>query len=446
MSTTARYWFDRKVDHAPARQPIPSTMKTDTRDELDLLQSIEQGINTIEGRQKEALFKALAPLAKLGEEAEFTDRYLRGVDALSPQAGPAGIGLRAECERFLQRNPEQRAWLRSAARVLCKSSVSLLTDTDREFSKRMAARLARSFTTGDGGLGQALAVDEKLGGFFYTQLHRHAAFRTLGVIPMDGGKRKFTKVSGMGAAYWLTPTNQGATLPETASIGGSSISPEVATVGTYVNVSGEVVADGEMTFEGALLTALIEGLAYRIDWTAFQGDGTDDLANGTMTGIFSDSSITAVEAEGIIAVESLGSDHFADLIGGVAPSALSHPCRFWIAPNFLPKLLKVRVSSGEGGDLLLKPPTSANDEWRIHGFPVTWVAAAPTVNEPGAKVAAFGREDAYTVGIRQDFALDSSTNTPMFAYNMTQFRILARARCQTRDASALATLKLGTGE
>lgn len=338
---------------------------------------------------------------------------------------PVQPSLRAECESFLSANADARTWLRAAFNVLARGSVHNFGPAER------------ALTTGDSGFGQATSVPEPLSELLYSSILKYGAFRSFGVVPMDTGKKRLAVLSGIAAAAWLTPTNQGAALPITPTLGGRSISPEVATVGALLEVSAESFSDGGTTFEGALLEALVEGLSYRIDWTCLQGTGADDLANGGMTGIFTDANVPVYTAPaGHNSIRSITYDDLCAVIGAAAPAALQRECRWWIAPHFLPGLLAL---AHEGERLLKRQPGS---EWTLLDFPVTWAAAAPSANEPGAKVALFGRGDAYVVGLRQDFELASSPSTTGWQYNLMQLRALARARCQMRDPASFAVLRL----
>lgn len=383
--------------------------------------------------------KKLAQIASLFPNTNHSEGGAAHQKATLPPArglgiDTSGIPLRGLCEAVLRADPKKREWIRSAVMVLCGGAKSYFGAAEKEFAEAMK----RSLSTGDGGLGQAVSVIEGLADDIYGLLHAYSAFRTLGVVPLDGGKRKLAAVTGKADAIWLKPASQGTAIPTDASISGNSISPEVSTVGALVEVSAEALSDGKTTFEGALLMALVEGLGYRIDYTCFQGDGVDDITNGEQTGIFVHASVPEVSAAaGNTSVASLGSDDFANLIAGVAASALSHPCRFWIAPDHLPKLLKIHTN----GERLLKPPTGPEDDWRIHGFPVTWAAAAPAVDAAATKVAAFGRQDAYTVALRQDFEIAASAASAKWVQNIYLFRAIARAKCLMRDATSLATLK-----
>jgi HK97 family phage major capsid protein len=386
---------------------------------------------------KAEILRVVEPLARRRERDKIFERFegnMRGLTG-SLIGGPA-LSLRSACEALLEADPVKRTWLRYAWNCSCRIPKEKWDEAVLALEPSLKVR---ALTTGDSGLGQALAVFEPLAEDLYVLLQKYSAFRTLGVVPLDAGKKKLASVTGKAAAVWITVANQGTPIPADASITGASISPEVATVGALIEISGEALADGKTTFEGALLAAIVEGLGYRLDFTCFQGDGTDDQANGGQTGIFADANVPSVDASaGKTNVEALHFDDFANLIGGVATSALGYPCRFWIAPAFLPKLLKVK----DGSERLLKPPTGPDDEWRIFGWPVTWAGAAPSTNAAAAKVIAFGRPDAYSVALRQDFEIRSSAATAKWAQNLWQMRAIARARCLMRDATSLATLKL----
>jgi HK97 family phage major capsid protein len=370
-----------------------------------------------------------SPDRRMAQRAE--PDSVRALRLSTPPLLACAPSLHRYCHDVLASAPEKALWLRAVAKHVCGAPASSFTSEERA--------IVKALTTGDSGLGPAVSVYEGLSPVIYEGLSTFGAARTFGLVPMDGGKKKLASVTGKSDAIWLTPANQGTAITADASITGASISPEVATLGTLVEVSGEVLGDGATTFEGALLTAIIAGLGYRIDWACLQADGTDDTTDGGMTGIFAHGSVPVVNAApGGITVQLLTFDDFCNTIGAVAASALQYPCRWWIAPDFLPQLLK--INDGHGARLL-KPPTNQDDEWRILGFPVTWAAAAPNTNAASTKVAAFGRTDAFTVGLRQDFEIRSSAVGAKWTYNIYLFRGIARARCLMRDATSFAVLK-----
>jgi HK97 family phage major capsid protein len=379
-------------------------------------------------------------LSTLGRIAESTSAKEVESQVLAPQTigeipNAARIlalcspSLRRDCELILA-DPEKRQWIRSAARVLGRANSALWDENDR--------RIAKSLTTGDSGLGAALSLPIPVAQDVYSLVLKYGVFRTFGIVPMATGKTKLASLTGKPTGYWITPANQGNAITESTSISGASITPEAAMVGALCTVSGELLSDDRVVFENALLEAFVAGLSYRIDWSCLQADGTADTTDGGMTGIFLNGSVpVANAAAGHTSVATLDPDDFASVIAAVTPSALQRPCRWWIAPDFLPSLLKIRSS----GVPLLKPPTAPDGEWTIHGFPITWAAAAPNTDAISSPIAAFGRGDAYSVGLRQDFEIAASASGAGWATNSWLFRAIARAICTMRDATSLAILK-----
>jgi HK97 family phage major capsid protein len=159
------------------------------------------------------------------------------------------------------------------------------------------------------------------------------------------------------------------------------------------------------------------------------------------TGIFTHADVPAVNAvAGNVTVAQLERNDFIAAIAAVAPASLQRPtCRWHISPSFLPDLMKLK--DGPGDTYLLKGPAQTEGEWELVNFPVTWTAQAPSVNTPGSKVAAFGESSCYLVALRDEFELMSS-NRAKFAAAVRQLRAIARGRCDMRDATGFATLKL----
>lgn len=393
------------------------------------------GVESLADNQRDIkaeILRVVGPMAARNQRDKMLERFGQHVRNFGgTNHGGGALSLRSACEIVLEESPNSRSWLRAVVKQLSRAPASSFTEPE--------TAILRALTTGDSGLGQAVSVYEPLATDVYALLLRYAAFRTFGVIPLATGKTKLASVTGKADAYWYQASSQGTAITADASITGGSISPECATVGALVEVSGEALADGKTTFEGALLQAIVEGLGYRLDWSCLQAAGNADTTDGGMTGVFAHASVPVVNAgAGNTNVASLTFDDFANLIGGVTPSALANPCRFWIAPNFIPSVLKIK----DGSERLLKPPTGPDDEWRILGYAVTWAAAAPSTDAASSKVAAFGRGDAFSVALRQDFEVVSSAASNKWVQNIWRIRAIARARCLMRDATSLATLKL----
>lgn len=162
--------------------------------------------------------------------------------------GAARRSLHADCQAIVA-DPKKALWLRAVGKKMAHASAVSFTEPE--------TTILRALTTGDSGFGQATSLAEPVAADIYNMMLRHGAFRTLGVVPVPSGKTKLVSVTGKADAIWLTPANQGTSIPPSGSVLGSSISPECATLGALVEVSGEALADGKTTFEAALLMAIV---------------------------------------------------------------------------------------------------------------------------------------------------------------------------------------------
>jgi HK97 family phage major capsid protein len=274
----------------------------------------------------------------------------------------------------------------------------------------------------------------------YDLLLTYGAFRFLGARPMPSTKTKFAKVTCLPSAIFITPTATGAgrVIPADTALAGSSVSQETNLVVALIEASQEVLEDEKVDLADLLLRLFVQGIAARIDYACFQGDGTDDTTSGAQTGIFQDANVAAASAvAGNTTIAALERNDFLLAVGTVATAALQRPCRWFINPGFIFALLTLK----DGPNYLLKTPAETGGEWFLVGFPVTWTAQAPSASTPGSKIAAFGEPNSYLVGIREDFDLGTGDGAK-FAQNVRQIRAIARARCDMREATGWATLKL----
>jgi HK97 family phage major capsid protein len=90
---------------------------------------------------------------------------------------------------------------------------------------------------------------------------------------------------------------------------------------------------------------------------------------------------------------------------------------------------------------MLKTPAETQGEWHLVGFPVTWAAQAPALEQANAKVAAFCEPSSYLVAIREEMEIMSSDGAN-FGQALRNIRAIMRGKCQTREATGLATLQL----
>ncbi|MBE0541602.1 MAG: phage major capsid protein [Verrucomicrobia bacterium] len=261
------------------------------------------------------------------------------------------------------------------------------------------------------------------------------AFQTLNVIRLRKGRKKFAKAGGDPQALWIMPTAQGTALVP-SPIAGSSISKAVNTGGILFEPTVELFEDADIDLGDVLRSKGSRALASLIDHSVFSGTGDEAALHGGQVGIFVHGDVPTAEASaGRTAIASLKRDDFVRCIAAVSPGALTRNPRWWIHASFLAPLLIVRETTGE---FLL---TRETGEWVICGHPVTFTIGAPAVNEPAAKVAAFGCGQGYAVGIVNAVEIAVSTHTK-FHTGARQVRLLVRARGEMIEPSAFATLKL----
>jgi hypothetical protein len=271
----------------------------------------------------------------------------------------------------------------------------------------------------------------------------YGAFRDLGLKPMQGQYTRFAQVTGLPDAYVFSPDMQGLGAPPVdASLAGKSLYEASNTFSCLLQISREWLNDVRFDVGSAVLSRVVPGLAKRVDWCAFQGNGVDDLLNGAQTGIFVDQTIPTYKplVGGKTTIVALERGDFIGVIGSVAPAALQRPCRWYINPGLIPNLMPLK--DGDGNSWLLRTPAETGGEWHLVGYPVTWAAQAPALNQAGAKIAAFGEPSSYLVALRQELEMMSSESGATFSQNARNIRALMRGRVQTRESTGLATLTL----
>ncbi len=342
----------------------------------------------------------------------------------SPDAAQALI-------RSILDNEDRRLFYSSLCRVACGGRVSA----------RAADLIMRAFTPAAGTLGASVLPTDVSREILDLADIYGVAQRNLGFTPMSAMFTRFASSKRNPKAVFITPSAVDRTIPADSQLTGNGLTPEANTIAVRLTVSEELLFDEKADLSYFLLTKFAQGLAAAIDTAAFVGTGADDQTNGLQTGIFVDGAIPNVSAaRGNNAVAQLQRVDFVNCIAAVAPAALQRPCRWFISSALMAPLLQLK--DGQGPKYLLRPPTSQDDEWRLCGFPVSWSAACPAVDQPSQKIAAFGYGPSYMVAIREELEVVLSFGNTGFRDSTRDFHALARGFCQTREASGLATLSL----
>jgi HK97 family phage major capsid protein len=344
-------------------------------------------------------------------------------------------------EKFLSRNPEQRVLWSGIGRKMCGGRTTLEEANAMEEAMPGCMKALTAGLVPGSALGNALPP-VPVSPDVWDLLLTYGAFRDLGVRPMSGYYTKFAQVTGLPDAYVFSPAKQGTAAPPVdKSLAGNELVEAANTFICWLQVSLAWLNDPKFDVASAVLSRVIPGLAKRVDWCAFQGTGVDDLLNAGQTGIFVDQAIPSYTPAlvGSTNILALNRVDFLNTVGAVAPAALQRPCRWFIYPGFIPKLLQLK--DGDGNTYLLKTPAETHGEWNLVGFPITWASQAPALDQASQKIAAFGEPSSYLVALRQELEIMSS-DASGFAQVIRDMRGIMRGMCQTRDASGLATLKL----
>lgn len=281
-------------------------------------------------------------------------------------------------------------------------------------------------------------VSEELALDVYDTLLRFGSWSSLGVRRIGKKTAKLpVKTARPTAGFILT---EGGQISDDTAKAGTSVTLEPEVIGVLLNVSRQLLDDGDIDVAMDVFDDFVEALNFRLDFAAFQGDGTADATNGGVTGLFNFGT-AATAANGNVTVEGLDFDDVLRCLTAVAPSVLQRGARWWMHPTQLARMLAVRDGNGRPIFLTANEAPSFGGVGSILGFPVTLVGAAPSANTAGSKVAAFGDPQSFAVGVRQDFQLATSEEFKWDTYQVS-FRGVGRADGVGRraDGSAILTL------
>jgi HK97 family phage major capsid protein len=232
---------------------------------------------------------------------------------------------------------------------------------------------------------------------------------------------------------------EAGTISDDSTKAGTSLTLEMEVYAVLLNVSLQLIEDGEYDVVADVIDDFVEALNYRLDYCAFRGDGTEDATNGGVTGLFNfGTAATATATRTTIAATTY--TDWLKCLTTVDAAVLQRPARWWIHPTLAAAAIGVQDSNGRpvfqtaleapGGSLM-----------NLFGYPVTLVGAAPSTNAASAKVAVFGDPRAFAVGVRKQVTFEASDQ---YRWNTLErsFRGHLRADAKGLKASALAVMTL----
>lgn len=324
-------------------------------------------------------------------------------------------------------------------------SLGQRTIRDKESAKRVFGQIALCIGRPDIAM-KALGEDSSPGSTLindaltqdiYDSLLKYGAWSTLGVRPVGTKNTKLPiKTVRPIANFILT---EGGAISDDANKAGTTITLEVEVIAVLLNVSLQLIEDGEYDVVADVLDDFIEAVNYRADFAAFQGSGAADATNGGVTGLFGFGTAAAAVATHTTIATTDYNDWLKCLLT-VDAAVLTRPARWWMHPTLAAAAMGVKDSNGRpifqtaleapGGGIL-----------NIFGFPVVMAGAAPSTNAINAKVAVFGDPRAFAVGMRKGFTFEESDHARWTTLERS-FRGYCRFDAVGAKASALATLTL----
>jgi HK97 family phage major capsid protein len=269
----------------------------------------------------------------------------------------------------------------------------------------------------------------------YDTLGTYGIWNTFDVKSVSTLNNKFlVKTARPNALYF----GEGVAITEDTAKAGTSVTCEAKGIKVVLSVPIELLQDSEVDLSNDILTDFLEALAYRMDWSCLQADGTADSADGSMTGIFAGGT-ASVAATGNVSVETLDFEDYTKCMLTVDEGVLSRESRWWMHPRQLIRSLSVKDSNGRPIFLTAtEAPTSAGIG-SLLGSPVVSSFAAPTANTTSSKIAVFGDPKGLVVGLRTGIEFAQSNEAKFEDYEST-FRGVARFGCKIRKAGAFAVL------
>lgn len=333
----------------------------------------------------------------------------------------------------ISRDEEMRLRLNAAVRMA-------VADPSGDFVRLVRGKFPSEFVKralGEDSSPGSTLIDDALANEIYDTLASFGVWNTFGVRRMGTKITKFpVKTARAVANFVLT---EGGTIADDANKTGTSLNLEVEVIAALINVSLQLLQDAEFDVTADVLDDFGEAYAYRLDWAALQADGGADATDGGMTGVFGGGGTAAVAASGNVSTETLDEDDVRKCLLTVDAAVLSRPCRWWMHPQILIRLLAIKDLNGRPIFLTAQEAPTPGGIGTIYGYPVTLAHAAPSANTVSSRLAVFGDPNGQVVGVRQDFTFEASDHHRWNTFERS-FRGVGRAGTKIRRAQAFAVL------
>jgi HK97 family phage major capsid protein len=297
----------------------------------------------------------------------------------------------------------------------------------------------RTAVVGDGSNSATLggaATPVETNAMIYDNLVKYGAWNTLGVVPIGSRTQLLPLMTARPTAYWVaqdTAATEGA-------ITGGSVTLTIQEAMAWIPVSRALLEDATGDMAGYLMEQLAQAVSLRLDHAVFAATGTANTTDGSYVGIASGGT-AATAANGNTTVAALDLEDFVRCLTTVSAGILQRPCKWWMHPQVLAKIVQIRDSNGRPIFQTALEAPAGNSIGSILGYPVVLAAAMPSTDSAGNVVAVFGDPQGGAVGIRKQFELAQSDHFE-FTSNNSVFRALIRAGFIIKSATSFAKLTL----
>lgn len=406
------------------------TTMTETEFQSKVLGTVEKVKTTQDelvanyGNLQKETKSAFEELTKLKSEASATTGELTAaIQKLNLRLGQEMRLANGSPIQRIQNDPEKRKLLNAVVRNAAGFGLT----------PEMRTTLGEDATPGSSMIRDGLAAD------IYDTLASYGIWSSFDVRRVGTKTTKFPVKTARASAEFIL--SEGGAITEDSAKAGTSVDLTLEVIGALLPVSKQLLADAEFDVTGDVLADFAEAIAYKLDWACLQADGGADATDGGMTGIFGGGGTAAAAAAGNVTTELTDFEDWTKCLLTVDSGVLSRPCKWWMHPQHLVRLLSVKDLNGRPIFLTALEAPANGGIGSILGYGVVPSHAAPTANAANAKVAVFGDPSGLVVGMQNGFEMEASDHAGFTTYERV-FRGVARAGVKVRRSQAFAVLTL----
>ncbi|MEO5712996.1 MAG: phage major capsid protein [Luteolibacter sp.] len=393
-------------------------------------ETIEGNFRTLDAQSKkltEDLAEQTKTFTGLPNQVAAVERTLAGIQLKIANERRSNYGSAIE---RISGDPQLRNAINGIIRSHARIGGMDIPITDEQ--KTGAADYKRALAEGSGT--GASYVNAQLLPEIYALIAEYGIWNTFDVIPVSTSSAKMI-VDTTDPVMLIVAEN---TAPAESSYNGSNVTQTIVKMLGWIAIANELMADSEVDLGRYLLPKFANATAYRLDYLALNSNNGTASTDGGCTGIFNGGT-AAVAATTHVSIATLTVDDFINTMAAVNAAALSKPCKWWIHPTNLVRVLGVKDLNGRPIFLPSTDAPSLGAIGSILGYPVVLSHAAPSANTVSSKIAVFGDSMGNGVALRSDFEFAASDQVK-FLEDQTVFRARARGATKIKLATAFGVL------